>query len=386
MAKKITREFFIKKASEIHHHIDFSGCIYTNTETKINAICSRHGLFYREPKKILNRGGCPKCSYEAIAKKNSKTKEQFVSEVIKAHGDIFDFSESDYNGVLRPISAVCKKHGLKTVIARSILTRGCTDCNSEKKKQESLLKNKARLVEKYSNLRSEIDFTILEYRGSQVKTLLRCKKHGEFEIAPASLSTHGCPKCGNERRGLWCKLTQDEFIERALSIHGHRYDYSETVYTRRADIISIKCNTHGKFKQRANDHLSGNGCQKCASDLGIGFKRDSFLRVCQKREKDKANLYLIKCFDDNEVFYKVGITYRSLKYRFSGISRLPYNYSVISTLSISPIEAWNGEKDIHKKLKEHKYKPSKKFGGSFECFSKLTPEVLDFFGVKDEAS
>ncbi len=63
------------------------------------------------------------------------------------------------------------------------------------------------------------------------------------------------------------KLTTTEFIDRAKHVHGDKYDYSETVYTKSRNKVKIKCKTHNLwFDQIANDHLSGKGCSKCSGN------------------------------------------------------------------------------------------------------------------------
>lgn len=385
MAKRITRDDFINMASKIYPHIDFSNCTYINTETKIDAVCSKHGLFYREPKKFLKRGGCPKCSYETIAKKNSKTKEQYISEVVSNHGDIFDFSESIYNGVLNNITVKCFYHGYLNATARSFLVNGCVKCKKEKRIASKRATNKDNLIKKYKEIRKEIDFSDFEYNGIE-PSIFKCKKHGYFKMRASYLSIKGCSECGNEKRGSSVLLSQDGFLLRARSTHGDKYDYSKSVYKGRKSIIKIKCSEHGFFKQRANDHLSGNGCQECAKDSALGFKKSQFINGCNKRKIKHASLYLIKCFNDNESFYKIGITCRTIKARFSGVSRLPYNYIEIAKIINDPLFIWDQEKRIHKILKPYKYKPKINFGGSGECFTTLNNEVLDFFGVRNETA
>ena len=63
------------------------------------------------------------------------------------------------------------------------------------------------------------------------------------------------------------KLTTDEFINKAKSVHGEKYDYSKVVYTKSREKVEIMCKEHGSFWQTANDHLSGKGCSKCAGNM-----------------------------------------------------------------------------------------------------------------------
>lgn len=62
------------------------------------------------------------------------------------------------------------------------------------------------------------------------------------------------------------RLTQEEYINRCNHIHNHKYDYTNTVYTNKRSKVKITCPVHGEFKQLANNHLVGRGCQKCDHD------------------------------------------------------------------------------------------------------------------------
>lgn len=61
------------------------------------------------------------------------------------------------------------------------------------------------------------------------------------------------------------KLMTNEFVKKAKLIHNNKYDYSNVVYTGTLNYINIICPTHGMFRQHANSHLSGRGCPKCVN-------------------------------------------------------------------------------------------------------------------------
>jgi hypothetical protein len=54
--------------------------------------------------------------------------------------------------------------------------------------------------------------------------------------------------------------------DRFTFVHGYKYDYSQVVYRRGIDKITIICPTHGHFEQTSKDHLSGRGCYQCGQD------------------------------------------------------------------------------------------------------------------------
>lgn len=59
------------------------------------------------------------------------------------------------------------------------------------------------------------------------------------------------------------------FINRAIEIHGLKYDYSKVEYTKMVNKVTIICKEHGEFKQSATGHLKGNNCPICAKKYRI---------------------------------------------------------------------------------------------------------------------
>jgi hypothetical protein len=60
------------------------------------------------------------------------------------------------------------------------------------------------------------------------------------------------------------KSTTQDFIKKAKVVHGNRYDYSQADYRNANTKITINCPEHGPFKQRPTNHLHlGRGCPKC---------------------------------------------------------------------------------------------------------------------------
>ena len=62
------------------------------------------------------------------------------------------------------------------------------------------------------------------------------------------------------------RLTKDEFLERAKSVHGDWYDYSEVVYDTVKKKVKIICRKHGPFMQAPEQHMLGQGCRECAKE------------------------------------------------------------------------------------------------------------------------
>lgn len=75
------------------------------------------------------------------------------------------------------------------------------------------------------------------------------------------------------------KLTTEEWTEKAIQKHGTLYDYSESVYTKATEPISIICSKHGTFWCNPRNHINPAagkcGCPYCA---GRYFTTEDWIR------------------------------------------------------------------------------------------------------------
>lgn len=82
------------------------------------------------------------------------------------------------------------------------------------------------------------------------------------------------------------KITTDEYIERAKSIHGDTYGYELTEYVNRKTPIIITCKKHGPFSINPYNHiLLGTGCIQCVRDktyLTCALTKDGFIERAKK--------------------------------------------------------------------------------------------------------
>ena len=199
--KKNTREDFIKKAREVHDDkYDYSKVEYVNNKTKVCIVCPKHDEFWQLAKAHLQGHGCPKCKGDKVRERCVSTKEEFIKKACEKHGDKYDYSKVDYV-------------------------------------------------------------------NKRTKVCIICHEHGEFwQEANGHLQGMGCPKCGNENKGRYCRSSKEEFIKKARKVHGNKYDYTKVEYVNNYTKVCIICSkhVHGKFWQRPNHHLKGNGCPKCS--------------------------------------------------------------------------------------------------------------------------
>ena len=104
----------------------------------------------------------------------------------------------------------------------------------------------------------------MKYFSTNDTVQIICHSHGEFEQkASGHISGSGCPMCGKENRADFHRMSTDEFIVKATTLHGERYDYSLVDYKSSKEYVLIICHRHGTFEQRAGTHLTGAGCKLC---------------------------------------------------------------------------------------------------------------------------
>ena len=126
------------------------------------------------------------------------------------------------------------------------------------------------------------DYSKVEYVDSKTKVCIICKEHGEFIQQPNNhLRGIRCPKCGAEIRRKKRTHSVEDFLKKAKSIHGDKYDYSKVDYVNKKTKVCIVCPTHGDFWQSPEKHLFGQGCDKCfrksiAKQYSMG--RDKFIK------------------------------------------------------------------------------------------------------------
>lgn len=58
-------------------------------------------------------------------------------------------------------------------------------------------------------------------------------------------------------------MSTAEFIEKAIKIHGNKYDYSKVNYVNPKTNVCIICPIHSEFNIKPINHIQGIGCPKC---------------------------------------------------------------------------------------------------------------------------
>jgi very-short-patch-repair endonuclease len=189
----------------------------------------------------------------------------FILEARAIHGDRYDYSLVEYLGLHVKVAVTCSLHGVFNPKPANHIHRrsGCPGCAGNA--PMTLVSFLADARKAHGDL---YDYSEVTAPRAKVPVRIACRVHGVFEQRPRdhAYSTAGCPTCGRDRTTASSKLTVEQFLERAETIHAARdYDYSRAVYVDIMTSIEIVCRTHGPFWQSPNAHLNaGQGCARCA--------------------------------------------------------------------------------------------------------------------------
>lgn len=193
------------------------------------------------------------------------TTEIFKERSIKAHGNVYDYTNSVYINALTKVKIGCKKHGyFLQEPHKHMKGNGCIKCGWEQsgitQTTEFALSIKDRGVKIHGN---KYDYSKVEYKNMFEKVILFCPIHGEFEQTPNEhLKGNGCYRCNKS-----FPLTREIFIDKATKIHGNKYNYNLVEYKNNLTKVKITCHKHGVFEQTPGSHLFGRGCGKCNNSV-----------------------------------------------------------------------------------------------------------------------
>lgn len=385
MGKRISQEEFIRRAKEIHgDKYDYSKVEYISTTKKVCIICPLHGEFWQTHHNHFKQN-CPKCSKISRGKKRRKNTEWFINSAIKVHGELYDYSKSIYTKSDVKVCVICKKHGQWWVIPSSHLRGcGCPGCSIDKVKNNTIPFDSSyierKLLKIHNNKYKYLNIKDQYKKHNSIIEII-CPTHGLFsQQMCVHKRGHGCPKCGFDKIKEQKKKTHLEFLKQAEERHGDEYEYIGK-YKTCLKPIKIKCKTHGIFEQAPTIHISGGRCPLCIKEEFIKNNRNKPKgwtysiwdeKAKQSKNFDSFKVYILKCWNENEMFFKIGRTFRKINKRFESKNDIPYNYEIMETIVFDDAkECCEYEQELKNVNIEHKYTPKKHFKGMYECFIKM---------------
>jgi len=224
------------------------------------------------------------------------TDKEFIEKAIEVHGDKYNYSRVKYKNAKTKVKIVCSKHGEFEQSPSSHLQGSncykCAQINKSKKQTSTTIEFIRKAKEIHGN---KYDYRETKYVDCSTDIKIFCKNHkGSFYQNPSHhLEGHGCALCAGSK-----KYTTEEFIEKAIEVHGDKYDYKYVDYKGREVIVKIFCKKHKKFfYQKPCHHIRGSGCKDCGKEISIrkqSKSQDDFIKEAIKINGNKYDYSKVK--------------------------------------------------------------------------------------------
>ena len=310
---------------------------------------------------------------------NKQTLENFINRANQIHNNKYNYSEFVYVNWKTKVKIICPYHGIfEQRTDHHLNGNGCNKCASEQRALKKLI-SKEEFIKRANEIHNNYyDYSLFTPCKAKDKIKIICPEHGIFE---QTYDHHlhqksKCPKCAQLHGNDLKRDSLETFIKKANKIHNNRYDYSLVNYIDSKTKIKIICSIHGEFEQQPYNHLSKKGCYKCSKEQNA-FSKSGFTKLAKNKE---CIFYILKCFNEKEQFYKIGITSRTVQERYKNKKEMPYNYEIIKEYKSTALDIWELENRFKINFKENLYSPEIKFAGSkTECFTSIPDEfALEF--------
>lgn len=194
---------------------------------------------------------------------------EIIQEAVAVHGNMYNYSLfTIFKDNKTKFKIICEKHGVFEQSVEKHIGRkqGCPKCAGRNKTNQEII-DECNLVHNF-----KYNYSKTEFKRVIDEVTIICPEHGEFrQVIRTHRKGSGCPKCS----GVY-KKNQLEFIEDCNKKHNNKYGYSQVMFINNKSMLDIECFKHGFFRQRAANHLRGDGCPKCANErVGLSNKSDT---------------------------------------------------------------------------------------------------------------
>jgi hypothetical protein len=195
------------------------------------------------------------------------TLDEFVSRSKIKHGNQYDYSKVDYQGLYQKVIILCPAHGeFLQSPGNHLAGYRCKACATTKKTYSEYINQcKTKYGDKFDY--SLVDQTSFDYY-SQTFIPIICNAHGQF-TRTAKEHLHGkapCPFCGQENKSR--KLSGFDFelfVADANNKYSNKFEYLPTSKKQKwTDDLTVVCPDHGPFVTSAASHLKRSvSCVPC---------------------------------------------------------------------------------------------------------------------------
>jgi hypothetical protein len=163
------------------------------------------------------------------------TKNEFLLRAKKIHGDSYEYKEVNYVNYSTKVTFQCNNcMRLCEVKPQVHISKGvgCKVC-TKNRQSDKCRKGTEKFVEESREIhKDKYDYSKVEYKTTHANVTIICKIHGEFEQSPSNhlRSKYACVKCFRKEKFKNQHYTQDNFITKAINVHGSTYSYEFVEY------------------------------------------------------------------------------------------------------------------------------------------------------------
>lgn len=392
--KKIqrARENFKNEANKLHNYkYNYSNSNYVSARENIIIICPKHGEFEQTPNSHLNGSGCKKCANDELKERMSIPWNIYLKDLQIIHNNKYDYSKVIWKGVDINIIVICPFHGeFEIRPADHKRERGCQKCSKETDIQYNKLDTEQFIKKAIEIWKNTYDYSKTKYLGADIKVIIICYKHGEFEQIPSNHYKYGCKLCGCEKNTRNIELKEkgkNNFVITSNDKHNYKYDYSKSNYIDSQTKLTVICRAHGEFNVTPNNHLRGKGCPKC----GIIKSAESKIKLFEEYHDDFVKLYNDKydysCVEWKGASYPISVickthgTFNILPYVHKtgkGCLKCSNQYSKISIEWLSYMEIKYSVKIIHAQNIGEYMIPNSRYKA--DGYSEINNTIFEFHG------
>lgn len=273
MAKPMTEEEGLKRLEEkCGHFLDIKRTKFKGTQTNVESFCLKHNhpinSNFQNLTRKKNPTECPDCRRMEQAEKQ-KTDPKIAMKQLddKYKGSTLSFEFFKYDTSKGESIVYCTECENKFLSSHDKLMSKkystCDYCTGIKKTKQGVRDELNALYE------GKISFDEFDYVKNDIKSIAICLQgHGAFltsySIVTNKNTKYACPDCANEHTGDYCKLTQEEAIERIDKAQCRTLDLDNFIYTdaiTNSECTCLICNT--KFLASYANLTNSTGVKKC---------------------------------------------------------------------------------------------------------------------------
>lgn len=385
MGSILGQDDFIERCKIIRKDsFDYSKSIFTGVDSEIIVTCKLHGDIKTTPYRHWNvKHPCKKChSSERLVNKkidyinDLKLNNKYFRESIY---EFIDFDEKDIRqGYFKSEYSVHRCYLHSMLLGDQKLTANSTS------DVDYYYRNM--LLDKNEGFRSGI-FSIkgVISRQKAPLTIIVRDTREEIETSLHSL-LRGCFSKVDQPKKDPIKKVKFNRIEKYSKLYFEKIkqsrvdfcniDYSFFEYKYAKSSCKFRCKIHDlMYEQRLDHHINNvQGCPSCKELKATGVYTKT--NIEERYSSKEGFLYVVRLFSNEESFFKVGITRRSIKDRIKEFKGNGYNTDVIHLEKGLLIDVFEKEEMFLRLFEDYKHQPLNKFGGHTECFSE---NIWDIF-------